>query len=188
MPVRGPWPSVSPCGVSAVFNAHLCRLAYAWSGNFLDASPVWNDRGGNPAHVLGTRIWTAPPGCPTGVTTSSEPPDFTNRRQRSRASAATIPEGKLYDGPAPFLQFEGYATDKQGVPTFRYHLKTGTDEGEEVTVSETIESLRFGGGGRPGPTVHAGGPRAAERLAAGRRVRRRAAAAGRQGDGRGPGL
>jgi cytochrome c551/c552 len=127
-----------PGGVSAVFDAQTCRLAYAWSGNFLDASPVWNDRGGNPATVLGTRIWTAPPGCPVGVTTSGEPPDFANRA-KDPAYGGRLPEGKLYDGPA-LLQFEGYTTDKQGVPTFRYHLKTGTDE--KVTVSERIESLR----------------------------------------------
>ncbi len=127
-----------PGGVSAVFDAHTCRLAYAWSGNFLDASPVWNDRGGNPAHVLGTRIWTAPPGCPVGVTTSGEALDFLNRA-KDPAYGGRLPEGKLYDGPV-LLQFEGYATDKQDVPTFRYHLRTGTDE--KVTVSERIESLR----------------------------------------------
>jgi mono/diheme cytochrome c family protein len=127
-----------PGGVSAVFDAHTCRLAYAWSGNFLDASPVWDDRGGNPAQVLGTRIWTAPPGCPVGVTTSNESPDFANRA-KDPAYGGRLPEGKLYDGPA-LLQFEGYATDKHGVPTFRYHLRTGADE--KVTVSERIESLR----------------------------------------------
>jgi cytochrome c2 len=127
-----------PGGVSAVFDAHTCRLAYAWSGNFLDASPVWNDRGGNPAALLGTRFWTAPPGCPVGATTSAEPPDFANRA-KDPAYGGRLPEGKLYDGPA-LLQFEGYATDKQGVPTFRYYLRTGTDE--NVSVSERIESLR----------------------------------------------
>jgi cbb3-type cytochrome oxidase cytochrome c subunit len=127
-----------PGGVSAVFDAHTCRLAYAWSGNFLDASPAWNDRGGNPAKVLGTRIWNAPPGCPVGATTSPEPPDFANRA-KDPAYGGRLPEGKLYDGPA-LLQFDGYATDKQGVPTFRYHLQTGTDE--KLTVSERVESLR----------------------------------------------
>jgi cytochrome c551/c552 len=127
-----------PGGVSAVFDAHTCRLAYAWSGNFLDASPVWNDRGGNPAKVLGSRVWTAPTGCPVGVTTSAEPPDFANRG-KDPAYGGRLPEGKLYDGPA-LLQFEGYAADKEGVPTFRYHLRNGADE--KVAVSERIEALR----------------------------------------------
>src|SRR5437773_11653481 len=29
-----------PGGVATVFDAKRCRLAYGWSGNFLDASPV----------------------------------------------------------------------------------------------------------------------------------------------------
>lgn len=35
-----------PGGVSVAFSADECRLTYAWAGNFLDASPVWNNRGG----------------------------------------------------------------------------------------------------------------------------------------------
>jgi mono/diheme cytochrome c family protein len=127
-----------PGGVSAAFDAHTCRLAYAWSGNFLDASPVWNGRGGNPARVLGPRIWTAPPGCPVGVTTSAEPPDFVSRA-KDPAYGGAVPEGKLYDGPA-LLQFDGYVTDKGGVPTFRYHLQIGP--GEKIAVREQVEPLR----------------------------------------------
>jgi cbb3-type cytochrome oxidase cytochrome c subunit len=127
-----------PGGVSAAFDAQTCRLAYAWSGSFLDASPVWGDRGGNPAKVLGTRVWTAPHGCPLGVTTSGEPPDFANRA-KDPAYGGSVPEGKLYDGLA-LLQFEGYTTDKAGAPTFRYHLKTGSDE--KVSINERIESVR----------------------------------------------
>jgi cytochrome c2/mono/diheme cytochrome c family protein len=127
-----------PGGVSAAFDAHTCRLAYAWSGSFLDASPVWANRGGAPAKLLGPRVWSAPAGCPVGVTTSAEPPDFLNRA-KDPAYGGSLPEGKLYDGPA-LLQFEGYATDKMGVPTFRYHLQTGPDE--IVTIHERIEPKR----------------------------------------------
>ena len=55
-----------PGGVSVAYDMATCRLAYAWSGNFLDASPAWNDRGGSPANLLGPRFWLAPPGCPRG--------------------------------------------------------------------------------------------------------------------------
>ena len=50
-----------PGGVSAAFSADECRLAYAWAGNFLDATPVWDKRGGKPALLLGPKFWTAPP-------------------------------------------------------------------------------------------------------------------------------
>jgi mono/diheme cytochrome c family protein len=127
-----------PGGVSTAFDANTCRLSYAWSGNFLDASPVWDNRGGAPAKVLGARFWTAPAGCPVGVTNSTTSPDFA-ARAKNPAYGAPLPEGKLLDGPK-LLHFDGYSTDKDGVPTFRYHLDVG--DNEKVAVSEKIEALR----------------------------------------------
>jgi mono/diheme cytochrome c family protein len=120
-----------PGGVAAAFDAATCRLAYAWSGNFLDASPVWNDRGGNPAKVLGPQFWKAPPGCPWGVTASNEPPDFL-ARAKDPAYGAALPEGKVYDGPRQ-VRFESYGTDKDGVPTFRYRLNAADPQSVAVT-------------------------------------------------------
>jgi mono/diheme cytochrome c family protein len=127
-----------PGGVSVAFDAQTCRLAYAWSGNFLDASPVWADRGGNPAKVLGARLWTAPAGCPVGLRPSEEPPDFA-ARAKDPAYGATPPEGQLYDGPA-CVRFAGYTTDKGGVPTFRYRLGSGPEDA--AGVSERAGPLR----------------------------------------------
>jgi cbb3-type cytochrome oxidase cytochrome c subunit len=129
-----------PNGVSAAFDAHTCRLAYAWTGPFLDASPVWDGRGGSPAHVLGPHIWNAPAGCPIAATTSNEPPDFA-ARAKDPAFGGALPEGKVFDG-APLLHFDGYSEDKAGAPTFRYHLQAGTDD--RLDVSEHLESLRNG--------------------------------------------
>ena len=129
-----------PSGVSAAFDAHTCRLAYAWSGPFLDASPVWDGRGGNPANVLGPHIWNAPAGCPIAATTSDDPPDFT-ARAKDPAFGGALPEGKLFDG-APLLHFDGYSEDKDGAPTFRYHLQAGTDD--RLDVSERVGPLRNG--------------------------------------------
>jgi mono/diheme cytochrome c family protein len=131
-----------PNGVSVAFDAATCRLAYAWSGNFLDAGPVWNNRGGNPAKLLGPRIWTAPPGCPWAATTANEPPDFPTLA-RDLARGATPPDGQLYDGPRQ-VHFEGYATDKAGLPTFRYQVNAG--EEQPVTVRERPEPLRHTAG------------------------------------------
>ncbi len=127
-----------PGGVSVAFDAHSCRLAYAWSGEFLDASPVWNDRGGNPAKVLGARFWQAPPGCPVATTTSGEPPDFA-ARAADPAYGAHLPNGKIYQGPT-LVKFAGYATDKAGVPTLRYALQPDTPD--KVMVTERLGPLR----------------------------------------------
>jgi len=127
-----------PGGVSVAFDAATCRLAYAWSGNFLDASPVWNNRGGTPATVLGARFWKSPPGCPWGVTASNDPPDFA-QLARDPANGAAMPEGKVYDGPRQ-LRFQGYGTEKDGSPTFRYRLHA--EESAPVDVTEHPEPLR----------------------------------------------
>ncbi|MBI2928595.1 MAG: c-type cytochrome [Verrucomicrobia bacterium] len=49
-----------PGGQNFVFDASSCRLSYAWSGDFLDVKPVWADRGGSQARILGQRYYTAP--------------------------------------------------------------------------------------------------------------------------------
>jgi mono/diheme cytochrome c family protein len=127
-----------PGGVSAAFDAQTCRLAFAWSGEFLDASPLWANRGGAPAKILGARFWTAPPGCPVALTTSHDPPSFGDRA-KDPAYGASLPEGRLYAGPM-MLHFEGYTTDKDGVPTFRYCLQADTDHKAEI--QERIVPLR----------------------------------------------
>ena len=47
-----------PGGVNYVFDAEQCRVRYAWSGGFLDVSPLWTGRGGGPAKVLGKKFLT----------------------------------------------------------------------------------------------------------------------------------
>jgi cytochrome c551/c552 len=126
-----------PGGVALAFDAATCRLAYAWSGNFLDATPVWGGRGGNPAKLLGARFWTAPPGCPLAVTVSDGVPDFAGRA-KAPAFGGAVTEGKLYEGPYQ-LSFEGYAIDKTGIPTFRYRLNA--QEFHPVDVQERPEPL-----------------------------------------------
>jgi mono/diheme cytochrome c family protein len=122
-----------PGGLSVAFDAATARLAYAWSGNYLDVTPVWDGRGGSPAKLLGQRFWTAPPGCPWGLGDSEEPPDFT-ARAKDPAFGTPPPDGKIYDGPQR-LQFLGYVTDPAGGPTFRYKI-------DELQVSERPEPLK----------------------------------------------
>jgi mono/diheme cytochrome c family protein len=131
-----------PGSVSVAFDAATCRLAYAWSGSFLDAAPVWDGRGGNPAKVLGPLFWKGPAGCPLGVSASEEPPDFA-ARAKDPAYGAALPEGKVYDGPRQ-LTFEGYSADKNGMPSFRYRLQAADPNPVEVT--ERPEPLRSGVG------------------------------------------
>lgn len=49
-----------PGGVNYVFDAELCRMRYAWEGEFLDVSALWTGRGGGQAKVLGKKFLTLP--------------------------------------------------------------------------------------------------------------------------------
>lgn len=122
-------------GSSFVFDADACRVAYAWEGNFLDASPVWNNRGGAPAKLLGPKFLAPPPGQPWGVTGSRTPPDFA-KRVKDPAFGAPLQNEQIYQGKR-HVQFEGYALDAAGVPTFRYRV-SDPDEKGELAIRETI--------------------------------------------------
>ena len=132
-----------PGGVSLAFSADQCRLSYAWMGNFLDASPVWNGRGGYPAKLLGQKFWTAPPGHPWGLTANPKlPPDFVARANHPAFGMPfpTSDPPRVYDGPT-VVQFDGYSTDAAGRPTFRYTL-TENAKGAVLKVAETPVPMR----------------------------------------------
>jgi len=123
-----------PSGLNIAFDSTQCRIAYAWSGNFLEMSPVWNDRGGNPAKLLGTKFWTGPPGHPWASGSSSEAPDFA-KQAVDPAYGGTLSEGKTYTGPMG-LKFRGYSLDDGGKPTFSYSIAGG-----EIKIDETPQPL-----------------------------------------------
>ena len=47
-----------PGGVNYTFDAVTCQLRYVWKGDFIDAGPAWNGRGGNPVNAGGTGLLT----------------------------------------------------------------------------------------------------------------------------------
>lgn len=133
-----------PGGVSVAFSADQCRLTYAWAGNFLDASPVWNNRGGAPAKLLGPKFWNTNYGHPWGLTVNRHnPPDFAGRANNPLFGAPLpLEPARTYDGPRA-VEFDGYSLDKYGLPTFQYRLK-GNDKDAELKVAETPSPLQSG--------------------------------------------
>lgn len=129
-----------PAGVSYSFDAQSCQLTYAWEGNFLDASPVWNNRGGAPAKLLGPKFYQPPEGHPWGITTSRQPPDFASRA-KDYAWGAPLPQNVIHQGPM-HVQFEGYRLDTAGIPTFRYRVRTGEKDSPELQVADTPSPLK----------------------------------------------
>jgi hypothetical protein len=127
-----------PSGVSIGWDANTCRTVYAWSGNFLDAAPIWNDRGGSPVKTLGTRFWMSPGGHPWALTAGKDPPDFA-AQAKDPAWGAGLPDNKIFEGVKQ-LQFQGYRLDPAGFPTFHYLVAAGGKE--PMTVAEKPEPLR----------------------------------------------
>lgn len=92
-----------PGGQNYVFDAQLCRLRYAWTGAFLDVRPVWSDRGGGEARILGKKYFTT--------------------------SGSLVKVGSPDSEPAP--RFRGYRL-VQGVPEFAYEVD-GVTVHEKIT-------------------------------------------------------
>jgi mono/diheme cytochrome c family protein len=127
-----------PIGISTAFDSTQCRLAYGWSGNFLDATPVWANRGGAPAKVLGTKFWTAPPGFPWMMGEVDKVPNFALQAV-DPAFGAGLPEGIAFRGDK-MLYCDGYGLNDKGVPTFHYRIKT---PGQQfVKIGERVWPLR----------------------------------------------
>ena len=97
-----------PGGLNFTFDAVTCRLRYAWKGDFLDAGPAWNGRGGNPVKAGGTAILSIP-------------------------SGHTLQIGQASDTDA--LRFLGYRL-KNHMPVFRYALN-GAQIEHRIDVAES---------------------------------------------------
>ncbi|MEZ6140029.1 MAG: c-type cytochrome [Zavarzinella sp.] len=121
-----------PGGMNIAFDANRCRLAYAWSGSFVDANPVWNNRGGRPANIMGPKIWQAPSATPWSGNNSLIPPEF-EKRANDPAFGADMPALQLFTGEKK-VQFDGYELDENGYPTFSYQVLDGESP---LSVQET---------------------------------------------------
>ncbi|HEY4309814.1 MAG TPA: hypothetical protein VGN12_10220 [Pirellulales bacterium] len=125
-----------PNEVHAAFDAQMARVAFAWSGEFLDLGPVWNGRGGHQARILGKIFWSAPPGCPWDiVSTDTAPPTFAGRAD-DPIWGALVKDSKLHPSK---ISLAGYRVDNAG-PTLRYNI--ALDGGERAAVSERLTTTR----------------------------------------------
>ena len=127
-----------PGGVNVMYDAAACRVGYAWSGAFLDVSPLWDNRGGTPVKLLGQKFLNLPQGHPWALNDGKEPPDFA-AQAKDLAWGIVPPTNKVFAGVKQ-LQFLGYSMETDGSPTFRYRIHAG--ESEPGVIAEKIEPLR----------------------------------------------
>lgn len=117
-----------PTGVSFAFDAAQSRLAYGWTGGFVEASPIWQNRGGSPAGIRGPRFWNAPAGFPWEFTDSpAHAPDWA-KRLSDPALGAPVADGTRFEGK-PRLHFRDYSISRDGLATFRYSLDLAEQDG-----------------------------------------------------------
>jgi mono/diheme cytochrome c family protein len=130
MAIRG------PDGVNFAYDLQACRLAYAWSGDFLDTTPVWDGRGGQSARIKGPVFWHSPAGFPWDLTASPNSiPDFATHANDTRLGAALPQDGKLHPTR---LDFHGYRLI-DGDPQFRYELHV--DGEQSASFAEQIVAI-----------------------------------------------
>jgi cytochrome c551/c552 len=101
-----------PGDLSYCFDASECRLRYVWKGGFIDGVPYWKANGSSLAKLDGEVVY----------------------REKQSPWVVISPSPPL---PPEFL---GYRVDKDGLPTFRYRIFSGT------TIEETIRPLQDGKG------------------------------------------
>jgi len=98
-----------PEAIHVAYDAQTARIAYAWSGEFLNMSPAWDNRGGNKAGLEGQVFWQAPAGFPFELTPSTDALADFSGRANDPIFGAQVNEAKPQ--PASRVQFKGYRTD-----------------------------------------------------------------------------
>ena len=115
-----------PIGIHFGFDATAVRLVDAWRGEFIDATSVWKNRGGEVVSGQGKAVWSAPAGPALVIGARPE----------------VWPDSGGAEG---VRRFKGYSIEPDGTPTFHYEIQAGEGAAQ---VSE-----RFGPGSRGGQQI-----------------------------------
>jgi mono/diheme cytochrome c family protein len=126
-----------PGDLQAAVDVQQGRLAYAWSGKFLNLGPVWTGRGGNKAGVLGETYYRGPPGMPWQF--GEEPAEWAARATDPTWGAELPHDGKVYESR---VRFRGYKLHGDAAPEFRSEVQF--DEGRRLAIAERYTLLRRG--------------------------------------------
>jgi mono/diheme cytochrome c family protein len=128
----------TPQGLHFAFDAEQIRLVEAWTGEFLNVSPVWDGRGGHVAPELGPRVWSAPP----GPMILLAPPDALKGGRVDPNVVSAMGAWPLDSGRSHGLRFRGYRLEDDGLPIFLYELGDGVQV-EERDAPGGGDGLRF---------------------------------------------
>jgi hypothetical protein len=118
----------TPSGLHYTFDLDNGALAQAWRGGYLNATPMWNDRGDGSSQPMGA------------ITTFSDAPAFAVLTGTTQAWSDTLTD------PTAFRPL-GYDLDADNLPTFRY-VHGGAEiedairpeEGKQLTREITVKN------------------------------------------------
>lgn len=118
----------TPSGLHYTFDLDNGALAQAWRGGYLNATPMWNDRGDGSSQPMGA------------ITTFNDAPAFAVLTSTTQAWSDTLPD------PTAFRPL-GYDLDATNLPTFRY-VHGGAEiedairpeEGKQLTREITVKN------------------------------------------------
>jgi hypothetical protein len=109
-----------PGGVNYVYDLDAGNIACVWRGNFVNATPMWHDRGDGSFRPLGATQWL-----------------FTSQPLAFLASAS---EAFPQTGKEGEFKTKGYALDDKGRPTFKY-IYQGLEVEDKVSPEDNDRSL-----------------------------------------------
>lgn len=128
-----------PSGISYAFDAEECRVAFAWTGGFVDAAPVWLNRGGAPAMPLGPLSYVPAKGTPLRIGAPGRLPRTRFRGYTLEASAVVfryevdgVPVRERI-GPGPRERTLVRAFELQGRRLKEVSFLAGEGSGADVT-------------------------------------------------------
>ena len=90
-----------PSGISYTFDPDRANLALAWRGGFLDATPMWNNRGDGSSRPVGLTL-------PLG-------------KQHALGKLSSM-EAAWGEEIEDSYTFKGYTVDESGIPAFLYEI------------------------------------------------------------------
>lgn len=104
----------SPSKVHYTYDMDNAKLVQVWRGDFLNATPMWHDRGDGSSRPLGM------------VQRFGKP-------QQSIAQLLDKESAWISDTAGTSYKPKGYVLDEQGLPTFKYHTY-GTSVSDQIRV------------------------------------------------------
>ncbi len=133
-----------PGGLNYSFDPYTSQLCVVWKGEFIDAGPAWNGRGGNPVNVRGEVLHAASKTFPLRVGSVDSEPSVRFR------GYTLIVTGQTDDGhPIPGYRTPVFRYEVDGVAIRQMVEPTATGATLHFEIAESKHPIFYIGGDKP---------------------------------------